>query len=210
LGREYNILIKQTDIAKAWGVSKQRINHLVKRGLPLTSIEEAEEWKRKYMEVRDNVPKKVKIRGAKIPPPPKISAPPSELINDRGIEGVLARAIEEEIGAYSLVTRAFDAEEHAQLPVALRAHREAQKNRMEAQDRVEDARLRNKETIKMDDAKAVFSGVLNQIRADLLNAPSVLCSKLDPTRAEHARRVVDEWVQGMMENISLGNSQLEK
>jgi hypothetical protein len=199
--------ISQTVLVEKWGVTKGRISQLVKRGMPLDSVESAEEWRRKYATI---TPKEKAPKNPDIPDPPTEVALDLKTISDPGIEGLLGRAIEEELAAYSLVTRAFKANELAALPLALRAHREAQKNRMEAHDRVEDARLRNKETITMAGAKSVISSVLNQIRAALLNAPSTLCSKLDPTRAEHARRVVDEWVQGMMTQINAGESQLGK
>lgn len=200
--------VSQKTLVEKWGVTKGRISQLVKRGMPLDSVEAAEEWRRQYATIAPKPIKAIPSEPITIPDPPTDKAPAQRLISDPGIEGLLARSIHEELAAYSLVSRAFKANEMAALPLALRAHREAQRNRMEAQDRVEDARLRNKETITMDGAKAVFASVLNQIRAALLNAPSTLCSKLDPTRAEHARKVVDEWVQGMMTQINAGETTL--
>jgi len=200
--------VSQKMLVEKWGVTKGRISQLVKRGMPLDSVEEAEEWRRQYATITPRPSATLASEVPTLPDPPTEKTPEQKLIADPGIEGLLARAIKEELVAYSLVTRAFKANEVAALPLSLRAHREAQRNRMEAQDRVEDARLRNKETVTMAGAKNVFASVLNQIRAALLNAPSTLCSKLDPTRAEHARRVVDEWVQGMMTQISAGEKDL--
>jgi hypothetical protein len=37
--------ITQTELAREWGISKQRVNQLVNRGLPLDSLESANDWR---------------------------------------------------------------------------------------------------------------------------------------------------------------------
>jgi len=191
-------MIRQTDLASKWNVSRAAISKFVKAGMPLTSVSDAERWKL----VNQKRVSKTEISST----PSKSYSEPlkesdAESYRSKTSLGRLNRAKNAEVVAYSLVATAATNENPVAMRAAIQGWGEAKKRVAEAE--MEHARWEevNRVTIRMDEVREVFGKWLGAIRNLMDAMPSSLAARANPSDPECAKRAIQEGIDQIFVTI---------
>lgn len=191
-------MIRQIDLALKWNVSKAAISKLVKAGMPLTSVSDAERWKL----ANQKRVSKVEISST----PSQTSSEPSKELDVESYKstsslGRLNRAKQAEVVAYSLVATAATNKNPVAMRAAVQGWGEAKKRVAEAE--MEHARWEevNRVTIRMDEVREVFGKWLGAIRNLMDAMPSSLAARANPSDPECAKRAIQEGIDQIFVTI---------
>ena len=191
-------MIRQKELCEKWGLTRGAISQLVKAGMPLTSVTDAERWK------IANQKKPSRAR-----PILSASANLSETSENLDAESIklenplgrLHRARRAELVADSLVQRAT----HERNPVAMRA---AVQGWGEAKKRVAEAEMEHarfeevtRVLVRMDEVREVFGKWLGAIRNLMDAMPSSLAARANPSDPECAKRAIQEGIDQIFVTI---------
>jgi len=197
--------VKQVQLAKIWGVSRPAVSLMVKKGMPLDSVEAAEAWRKDPANVK---------QGKRKPKPPlsrRTTLDEGEKLLGAKTPGSIEEAEEfmgklkklrdfsnEIVRKLSKEQNYDDARKWAQLnqQVAARylpAHKELLRLRQE-----------HKQLISVPDAISLFCGYLARVRSQCDNMPASLCAKANPSDPEHAREILTEWRENLFKSLSQG------
>jgi hypothetical protein len=197
-------MVSLTEIAKYTGVS---ISHLSKKkaeGLPQDSLESAKDWLDRN---RKNPPRSPNLQPKPLAPedqkPQELDTPSvtkRDLLRD-DIYGCLARAKQSEKFCYALLHQAQANQDHARLPNLVKAHKEALRGRLEAEERVEALQISTGSVIGVDLAKNILSRYMMTIRSLLENMPSSICRRVNPSDPELAKDVLEEAIDKVISVI---------
>jgi len=191
--------MRQSELAKLWGISGAAINKLVKAGMPLTSEAEAQSWKIANQ-------KRVGRKQLLIPAPSPISSEPSkesdvESYKSTSSLGRLNRAKQAEVVAYSLVATAATNKNPVAMRSAVQGWGEAKKRVAEAE--MEHARFEEvtRVLVRMDEVREVFGKWLGAIRNLMDAMPSSLAARANPSDPECAKRAIQEGIDQIFVTI---------
>ena len=191
--------MRQSELAKLWGISGAAINKLVKAGMPLTSEAEAQSWKIANQ-------KRVGRKQLLIQAPSPTSSEPSKGLDAESYKstsslGRLNRAKQAEVVAYSLVATAANNQNPVAMRAAVQGWGEAKKRVAEAE--MEHARWEevNRVTIRMDEVREVFGKWLGAIRNLMDAMPSSLAARANPSDPECAKRAIQEGIDQIFVTI---------
>jgi hypothetical protein len=191
-------MIRQIDLALKWNVSKAAISKLVKAGMPLTSVSDAERWKL----ANQKRVSKVEISST----PSQTSSEPlkdsdAESYKSKTSLGRLNRAKQAEIVAYSLVATAANNQNPVAMRAAVQGWGEAKKRVAEAE--MEHARFEEvtRVLVRMDEVREVFGKWLGAIRNLMDAMPSSLAARANPSDPECAKRAIQEGIDQIFVTI---------
>ena len=191
-------MIRQTDLASKWNVSRAAISKFVKAGMPLTSVSDAERWKL----VNQKRVSKTEISST----PSQTSSEPlkesdAESYKSKTSLGRLNRAKQAEVVAYSLVATAANNQNPVAMRAAVQGWGEAKKRVAEAE--MEHARWEevNRVTIRMDEVREVFGKWLGAIRNLMDAMPSSLAARANPSDPECAKRAIQDGIDQIFVTI---------
>jgi hypothetical protein len=176
-------MIRQKELCEKWGLVKSEISKLVKRGMPLTSVADAERWKI----ANQKKPSRARpILSASTNLSETSENSDAESIKLENPLGRLHRARRAEVVAYSLVQRATNERNPVAMRAAVQGWGEAKKRVAEAE--MEHARWEevNRVTIRMDEVREVFGKWLGAIRNLMDAMPSSLAARANPSDPECA------------------------
>jgi hypothetical protein len=191
-------MIRQIDLALKWNVSKAAISKLVKAGMPLTSVSDAERWKL----ANQKRVSKVEISST---PSPTSSEPlkdsDAESYKSKTSLGRLNRAKQAEVVAYSLVATAATNKNPVAMRSAVQGWGEAKKRVAEAE--MEHARFEEvtRVLVRMDEVREVFGKWLGAIRNLMDAMPSSLAARANPSDPECAKRAIQEGIDQIFVTI---------
>ena len=191
-------MIRQKELCEKWGLTRGAISQLVKAGMPLTSVTDAERWK------IANQKKPSRAR-----PILSASANLSETSEGSGAESIklenplgrLHRARRAELVAYSLVQRASNERNPVAMRAAVQGWGEAKKRVAEAE--MEHARFEEvtRVLVRMDEVREVFGKWLGAIRNLMDAMPSSLAARANPSDPECAKRAIQEGIDQIFVTI---------
>jgi phage terminase Nu1 subunit (DNA packaging protein) len=191
--------MRQSELAKLWGISGAAINKLVKAGMPLTSEAEAQSWKIANQ-------KRVGRKQLLIPAPSQTSSEPlresdAESYKSKTSLGRLNRAKQAEVVAYSLVATAANNQNPVAMRSAVQGWGEAKKRVAEAE--MEHARFEEvtRVLVRMDEVREVFGKWLGAIRNLMDAMPSSLAARANPSDPECAKRAIQEGIDQIFVTI---------
>jgi hypothetical protein len=191
-------MIRQKELCEKWGLTRGAISQLVKAGMPLTSVSDAERWKianqkkpsraRPILSASTNLSETSEGSGA-------------ESIKLENPLGRLNRAKQAEVVAYSLVATAANNQNPVAMRAAVQGWGEAKKRVAEAE--MEHARWEevNRVTIRMDEVREVFGKWLGAIRNLMDAMPSSLAARANPSDPECAKRAIQEGIDQIFVTI---------
>ena len=191
--------MRQSELAKLWGISGAAINKLVKAGMPLTSEAEAQSWK---IANQKRVGRKQLLIQA---PSPNFSEPSkgldAESYKSTSSLGRLNRAKQAEVVAYSLVATAATNKNPVAMRSAVQGWGEAKKRVAEAE--MEHARFEEvtRVLVRMDEVREVFGKWLGAIRNLMDAMPSSLAARANPSDPESAKRAIQEGIDQIFVTI---------
>ena len=191
-------MIRQKELCEKWGLTRGAISQLVKAGMPLTSVVDAERWK------MANQKKPSRAR-----PILSASANLSETSENLDAESIklenplgrLHRARRAELVAYSLVQRATNERNPVAMRAAIQGWGEAKKRVAEAE--MEHARFEEvtRVLVRMDEVREVFGKWLGAIRNLMDAMPSSLAARANPSDPECAKRAIQEGIDQIFVTI---------
>jgi hypothetical protein len=191
-------MIRQIDLALKWNVSKAAISKLVKAGMPLTSVSDAERWKL----ANQKRVSKVEISST----PSQTSSEPlkdsdAESYKSKTSLGRLNRAKQAEIVAYSLVATAANNQNPVAMRAAVQGWGEAKKRVAEAE--MEHARWEevSRVTVRMGEVQEWITKWHGAIRSLLDALPSSLAARANPSDPECAKQAIQDGINQIFVTI---------
>jgi len=123
--------VKQAELVRAWGLSRGRVSQMVKAGLPLSSLEEAEAWRVahfggssvKSRQCRNDKSDSVKDGGAALPERPE-PVKDSDLARE-DFAGTLARLKKNEMIAWGMLASAVRQRNENEIMIRERHYKDA-------------------------------------------------------------------------------------
>lgn len=191
-------MIRQKELCEKWGLTRGAISQLVKAGMPLTSVTDAERWKI----ANQKKPSRARpILSAYTSLSETSENSDAESIKLENPLGRLHRARRAEVVAYSLVQRATNERNPVAMRAAVQGWGEAKKRVAEAE--MEHARWEemNRVTIRMDEVREVFGKWLGAIRNLMDAMPSSLAARANPSDPECAKRAIQEGIDQIFVTI---------
>jgi len=191
-------MIRQTDLAQKWNVSRAAISKFVKAGMPLTSVNDAERWKLSNQ-------KRVSKTEISLIPSPNSSEPlkdsDAELSVSKTSLGRLNRAKQAEVVAYSLVATAATNKNPVAMRSAVQGWGEAKKRVAEAE--MEHARWEevSRVTVRMGEVQEWITKWHGAIRSLLDALPSSLAARANPSDPECAKQAIQDGINQIFVTI---------
>jgi len=191
-------MIRQTDLAQKWNVSRAAISKFVKAGMPLTSVNAAERWKLSNQ-------KRVSKTEISLIPSPNSSEPSkdsdAELSVSKTSLGRLNRAKNAEVVAYSLVATAATNKNPVAMRAAVQGWGEAKKRVAEAE--MEHARWEevSRITVRMGEVQEWITKWHGAIRSLLDALPSSLAARANPSDPECAKQAIQDGINQIFVTI---------
>ena len=191
--------MKQTDLARGMGVTQGLVSRWVKRGMPTSSVEEAQRWREGNT---DSSKSHDPIES--VAPPESINANALKHVEQMTAEskkpGTLEEA-EEYIADLSNMRR-FAKGAAATLYKSGRVedarkwvniHQSIARQYPALHKQVLDLRERHRINITTVDAEATFCGYLTRLRGLIDSMPGALAAKVNPSDPDHAREQLERW-----------------
>jgi hypothetical protein len=191
-------MIRQTDLAQKWNVSRAAISQFVKAGMPLTSVNAAERWKLSNQ-------KRVSKTEISLIPSPNSSKPSKDLdaesYKSKTSLGRLNRAKNAEVVAYSLVATAATNKNPVAMRAAVQGWGEAKKRVAEAE--MEHARWEevSRVTVRMGEVQEWITKWHGAIRSLLDALPSSLAARANPSDPECAKQAIQDGINQIFVTI---------
>ena len=191
-------MIRQTDLAQKWNVSRAAISKFVKAGMPLSSVNDAERWKLSNQ-------KRVSKTEISLIPSPNSSEPSkdsdAELSVSKTSLGRLNRAKNAEVVAYSLVATAATNKNPVAMRAAVQGWGEAKKRVAEAE--MEHARWEevSRVTVRMGEVQEWITKWHGAIRSLLDALPSSLAARANPSDPECAKQAIQDGINQIFVTI---------
>jgi hypothetical protein len=191
-------MIRQTDLAQKWNVSRAAISKFVKAGMPLTSVNDAERWKLSNQ-------KRVSKTEISLIPSPNSFEPSkdsdAELSVSKTSLGRLNRAKNAEVVAYSLVATAATNKNPVAMRAAVQGWGEAKKRVAEAE--MEHARWEevSRVTVRMGEVQEWITKWHGAIRSLLDALPSSLAARANPSDPECAKQAIQDGINQIFVTI---------
>jgi len=193
-----------TELAAGLGISRQAATKLKKRGMPVTTIAQAQGWRRRN--TRSAVPADpaaaASIAAGTLEELAAEGAPLPE--DSAGLKEQLAMIGKVRRAAVARYERALEAEEDdnarrwAQVVLSL-SQRGA-----DAELKLKRALTLEGETIAYHDAQAIFCRFLREIRTHCDTMPASLAGRVNPSDTTHAMGVLTEWRDGLYRVLNAG------
>lgn len=203
-------MVTQVDIAKDWGVSRQYVNQCVKRGCPLTSIEEAREWKLMNASIRLKdamMMHSEQNREARLMQEIAGSESPPEEWNDLSLTdegdpmGVsLKKAQKVQAESYRLVCIAQAAKDDVSIGARLGAFNKSTTVVFDASERYRKEMERRGMLIALPVAKDIARKSFETILSRLQAFPQSLAARCNPSNPLHARDILQKEVITILED----------
>lgn len=184
-------MIRQVELAKRWNLSRSRICQMVKAGLPLSSIDEAEAWRLG----------KFGIQRADAQAPRQATGGDTD---NESMSGTLARAISAEMTAWRALESA-NSSEHAtptERMAALKHYHAAASLRVTTEETLAKVSVETGQLVTMGAAHEAIAKVLDPLRVLLRAMPLAVAARANPSDPELARMAVEEAVDQIMVQLS--------
>lgn len=194
--------LRQVELSKLWGLSAARISQMVKAGMPLVSVADAEAWRMANCGWRGGVANTSPSSDAggleALPPEP--AAPAGERLERADLRGVEARVVEAELQAWRDLYRARaakDPDREAVIALA-KVYREAVATRMSAERALVDIRVRDGVLVTAEASRSAIRDALEPVVRMARNLPASVAAACNPDNAAMARAALEEWVVRLM------------
>ena len=185
----------QSELSRRWNVSKQAIGAMVQRGMPMTNIQAAEEWRA----ARPRATKAKRIT--------KVKAPALEQMEKAVVDGLEPVGTVEEAETYlrtlkanmGIAERTSEQLRQAELFEDarrwLQVHAGLAKQYPSLHKQVMSLRREHKQTVRAEDAQRAFTGFLVRMRDLAERMPAALSGRVAPHDPEGAREQLEIWVR---------------
>jgi len=205
--------IQQKELVARWGCGAPIVSRLVKRGMPLTSIEDAEAWRNEHAkEGWGHKSPRARIKASAA----EIAEVASRLLGENGgvPDGNAAdndnhaeRAKKVERQIYALLMIATEAakanlNQAGALPGLIRTHAQANANRLDAEVRWEKHKLALGDVAPVAELNAVLDAALEPLASQLRNFPRNVAPAANPADPAGAERAITAALNPILEQVA--------
>lgn len=206
-------MITQAEYARHAGLTKGRVSQLVKAGMPLTSLDEADAWR--GMTAQKRPPARRAEQGAHAASPAgapaepvrpaDAEAPPVGGVNEDTPAGAYERQRQIERAAFVLAVRALKAKQpDAARLVAI--HASAAANLTRARAAVLELEERERRLVSADWVRRIMTEHDGALVTLLKAMPRILAPRISPHDPEHAEEQLSKWVQDDLLKVLYGTN----
>lgn len=177
------------EIARIWGVSPGYVSRLKKKGMPLSSLAEADRWR------LDNLQK---------PPRSQSGGAAVRVTADTGDDSPAARlkrAQQAERLAFDLLQALAEGGNAVSMRAGVHAFGEAQRRCSEAELALAKHQQATRELLSGEEVQATYTKYLGGIRALMDALPSSVAVRANPSDPECARKAVEEGIDQILRMI---------
>ena len=210
-------------LAARWGVTVRAVQYLVAKGLPLTSEQAANRWRRIHANGRRT---KRRRTGGQAQTPkdsdPALSVEDKKPITDASspvspqadisldsLTGMLLRTKAAERIAFAALLDARRRNAIEDYKTLVQTHSIASLAVMKAERETQDILVERRVLIPYDDAVSIFSRHLLGIRRHVESMPNHCGPRCNPSDPDGARLVLSEWVENLLRIVSQAENQEE-
>lgn len=189
-------MLSQAEIARAWGTSRAYINQLVKRGLPLTSFEDARLWRDAHARKRAPTDPKQLARlagGNERTPGVNATVRPSESMED-----TLRNACRAADEAWRLLQEAMLEGKDSKIQVRLSVHNKAVEARIRAETMIREEQERRNILIPLSKAQEITRSAFEVIIKRLTAMPQNIAPRCNPHDPAHALGILEDECVGII------------
>lgn len=190
-----------SEIAQAWGCSRQAVAKWVKKGMPISSLEAATSWRLGHGQ-----------RSARVKLLPTVSAPEPVDVDDcsatvstidtESPEAVRDRARKAERIAYALFQERVRAKDLDGMNAALKGYATARAGRAGAEmDFIKHQEAKNV-LVDREKVMAINLRRINALKEHLLSLPDALAKRCNPSDPSLAAEMLSEWVERTLRTVS--------
>jgi hypothetical protein len=203
-------MLTQTAIAKNWGCGQRYVSKCVARGCPVSSLEEAREWRKANASKRASThPKQIARVVAEELDDESPEArerrkqylehrPEGPMLPSHDLDGALLHAIELENAAYRLARDSMILEQESKIQVRLAIHARSQENRIKIETMIREERERRKELIPYDVATDIYRRGLDVILRRLKRFPQEKAPAVNPGDPLHALGILESGIESII------------
>ena len=184
---------RQVQIAKALGISKGRVSQLKREGLPLDNIEKARAWHAQKYGVLAHTGARVEP-GQPLPAPAPEPPSPDDIRRDDPV-GVLARARQAEMVAYSVIAESVRNKNVRDTRNATANWRTVMHARMEAEAEVARWRIQTGELWRRAECLEYITKRNTQLRQLLEAMPAAIAARCNPSDPTTASAAIEDGVE---------------
>ena len=187
--------LTQSKLAKLWGVSRVAVHHLVKKGMPLTSVSDAEDWR--DANTRNQRGGRASDKAHPLPDSPEATEKKAARIRQAATVDEAERYLSEVEELRNFAKE--NAETLWQQGLAddsrkwLTVHQAIAKQYPSLHAQVLKLREAHNITITTQSAQSTFTAFLARLRGLIDSMPASLSSKTNPSDPDHSRAELERW-----------------
>jgi len=192
----------QSELSRRWNVSKQAVQAMVAKGMPLTNIQAAEEW-------RAARPRASKAKRQATVKPPALAEMETKVVEGFEPVGTIEEAeayLRTLKGNMAIAERTSEQLRKAELFEDarrwLQVHAGLAKQYPTLHRQVVNLRKEHKVTVRCEDAQRAFTGFLMRFRNHIERMPAALSGRVAPHDPDHAFGELTRWVDGVFKIMS--------
>jgi hypothetical protein len=176
------------------GISQPRVAQLIVQGMPMTSPEEADEWRRTNIRTRTKPIQTIKEPEGPYRPPESQQPSDANTATADSPEGAYERQKQIERAAYALTVRSLkNGQPDAARLVAV--HAQAARNLTAAREDVLNLAERERRLVSGDWVRRIMTDHDGAVVQLLKAMPKQLSGRIAPHDPEHCEKELDRWVQ---------------
>lgn len=187
--------IKQSEIAKAWGVDKGYVSRLAKRkGKKFDSLEEANQYREEIAKQGIGLRSRSTNLAGKSTFSPQAQTKPNEAESDVLLEA-LKRVENNEKVAYAALAQSVNNRERSNFKILTANYTAAFKALVDARILYQQAQIREGKLVRADEVMERFNRILQGIRTMADSMPKALAARCNPTDPELAISAIEDYIE---------------
>lgn len=188
-------MLKQADIARAFGCTRSYVNQLVKRGMPLTSFEDARLWRDAHARRRATTSAKQleKLNDDYSRDPRSNGSTPAVSMED-----TLRNAIKAADEAWRLLSEAMLEGKDSKISVRLAVHNKAIEARIKAETMIREEQERRNILIPLAKAQEITRVAFEVIIRRITALPQNIAPRCNPHDPAHALEILETECNGII------------
>lgn len=199
--------IRQSELVALWGLSKSWVSQMVKAGMPLASVEEAEAWRVAHYGAaasrgKRNGSLKLDSVGNGIDDLPSKPEPVRDAdLKREDFIGALARLKRNELIAWEMLESAVVVRNENEILIRQRHFRDAMALRVAQEGKVDEILMRRRELVAMAEVEELFGRHLQALRMALKNLPTRMAARCNPSDPTLAKQVLNEAIANVFKTL---------
>jgi hypothetical protein len=183
---------------------------MVKSGMPLSSLAEAEAWRVAH-HGGSSVPGRsgghgksdsVSDGGADLKVPEKPEPVKDSDLKREDFVGTLARLKKNELVAWGMLAAAVNQKNETEIQVRMRQYRDAVDLRVKQERVVDEILIQRRELVSLGEARELFGRHLQALRMSLKNMPTRLAARCNPSDPALPKQVLNEAIDGVFKQLN--------